>query len=144
MRWCPVVGYFWFGSWDVDTLLTKSLRAGKCRAALAEARKDAEEALVMAETREKAFRSREAAAEERAAAAEGRARQWEKQADELGQALSHKVNKLFLLHSLVYDMIHNGMACFLRRTYFSKFGERPIHSPGSWPCFGRMVFRVAK
>lgn len=63
------------------------------RAALAEAKKDAEEALAVAETREEAFRSREAAAEERAAAAEGRARRWEKKADELGQELSHKVNQ---------------------------------------------------
>lgn len=69
------------------------LGGGKCRAALAEAKKDAEEASVVAETREDAFRSREAAAEERAAAAECRARRWEKKADELGQALSHKVKR---------------------------------------------------
>lgn len=65
----------------------------KYRVDLAEAKKDAEEALVVAETREEAFRSREAAAEERTAAAEGRARRWEDKADELGQALSHKVSE---------------------------------------------------
>lgn len=73
------------------------------RAALAEAKKDAEEALVVAETREEAFRSREAAADERAAAAEGRARRWEKKADELGQALSQQVNKRATRSSPMYQ-----------------------------------------
>lgn len=77
---------YWCG-WE------RKLFTGKCRAALAEAKKDAEEAQLMAETREEAFRAREAAADERAAAADGRARRWEKKADELGQALSHKVNQ---------------------------------------------------
>lgn len=63
------------------------------RAKLAESKKDAEEAVVVAATREEAFLSREAAAEERATAAEGRARRWEKKADELTVALSQKVNE---------------------------------------------------
>lgn len=61
------------------------------RAALAESKKDAEEALVVAAAREEAFLSREAGAEERAAAAEGKARQWEKKADELALTLGQKV-----------------------------------------------------
>ncbi|CAM9449629.1 unnamed protein product, partial [Ectocarpus sp. 13 AM-2016] len=69
-------------------------RAKEAMVTLAESTKDAEQAVVMAATREEAFLSREAAAEERAAAAEGRARRWEKKADELAMALSQKVEEV--------------------------------------------------
>ncbi|CAN0272545.1 unnamed protein product [Pylaiella littoralis] len=79
-----------------EGLKAKADEAQECinraTAALAESKKDAEEALVVAAAREEALLSREVGAEARASAAEGKARQWEKKADELALTLSQKVD----------------------------------------------------
>ncbi|CAM9689623.1 unnamed protein product, partial [Scytosiphon promiscuus] len=68
-------------------------RMKETTAILAECRKEAEEAVAVANAREEAFSSKEAAAEERAAAAEGRARLWEKKAEEIAASLRHQVEQ---------------------------------------------------